>query len=100
MGTDTSTSAPRRRGFFDATICLERDYPHAPEKVWRALTEPRLVSAWLMKTVDVAPVVGTKFRLTGTPQPGWRGWVECEVLAVEPADDPALRRVRVRKVGA
>jgi hypothetical protein len=31
-----------------------------PEKVWRALTEPKLLAAWLMVT-DLRPLVGNRF---------------------------------------
>src|SRR5258708_7252799 len=27
-----------------------------------------------------APVVGTRFKFVAKPQPGWRGYVDCEVL--------------------
>ena len=28
------------------SIALEYDLPHPPAKVWRALTEPKLLAAW------------------------------------------------------
>ena len=30
------------------TVAQERDLPHPPAKVWRALTEPHLVGEWLL----------------------------------------------------
>lgn len=63
-------------------IHLTRTYPHPRAKVWRAITEPALVEKWLMRPDGLAPVVGTKFKLIAKPQPGWRGFVECEVLEV------------------
>jgi len=60
------------------TVVVERELPHAPEKVWRALTQPHLIEAWLMKN-DFAPVQGHQFTLTGD----W-GSVTCEVLTIEP----------------
>lgn len=65
------------------TIKIVRDYPHPPSKVWRALTVPELMALWGMRPEGFAPVVGTRFKLIAKPQPGWRGFVECEVLAVE-----------------
>ena len=66
-------------------IHREVTYPHPRAKVWRALTEPELVARWLMRPEGFAPVVGTKFVLRAAGKPrGWRGFVECEVLAVEP----------------
>jgi len=61
------------------TVVLEREIPHPAEKLWRALTEPHLIEAWLMKS-DFAPVVGHRFNLRGE----WGGVLDCEVLAVEP----------------
>ena len=31
------------------TVVVEREIPHAPEKIWRALTQPHLIEEWLMK---------------------------------------------------
>src|SRR3546814_8393138 len=39
------------------SVVVERDVPHAPEKIWRALTQPHLIEEWLMKN-DFAPVTG------------------------------------------
>ena len=70
------------------TIHVEHDLPHPPEKVWRALTEPKLLAAWLMEN-DMRPVVGHRFTFKAQPMPGWDGTVHCEVLE---ADAP--RRLR------
>ena len=64
-------------------IRIVRDYPHAPTKVWRALTDPELIGLWAMRPEGFAPVVGTRCRFVGKKGPGWRGFVECEVLEVE-----------------
>jgi len=61
------------------SVVVERDIAHPPEKLWRALTQPHLIEAWLMKN-DFAPVVGHGFNLRGE----WGGVLDCEVLAVEP----------------
>jgi uncharacterized protein YndB with AHSA1/START domain len=60
-------------------VVVERELPHPPEKVWRALTQPHLIEAWLMKS-DFQPVVGHAFNLRGD----WGGVLDCQVLAVEP----------------
>lgn len=60
------------------SVVVERDMPFPPEKIWRALTQPALIEAWLMKN-DFAPDVGRQFTLRGD----W-GSVDCKVLAVEP----------------
>ncbi len=65
------------------TLVLEREVPHPPEKVWRALTEGQLISEWLMKN-DFRPVVGHRFSFRATPVANWNGVIECQVLMVEP----------------
>ena len=60
------------------TVIVEREMPHPPEKVWRALTDGPLIEEWLMKN-DFQPVVDHRFKLSAD----W-GSVDCEVLAVEP----------------
>ena len=61
------------------SVVVERDIPHPPEKLWRALTQPHLIEEWLMKN-DFAPAVGHRFNLRGD----WGGVLDCEVLVVEP----------------
>jgi uncharacterized protein YndB with AHSA1/START domain len=60
------------------SVVVERETPHPPEKVWRALTEPHLIEEWLMKN-DFEPVVDHRFKLRAD----W-GAVDCQVLAAEP----------------
>jgi len=61
------------------SVEIEREFPHPPEKLWRALTQPHLVAEWLMKN-DIAPIVGHRFNLRGE----WGGVLDCEILVVEP----------------
>ena len=61
------------------SVVVEREMPHPPEKLWRALTQPHLIEEWLMKN-DFAPTVGHRFKLRGE----WGGVLDCEVLVVEP----------------
>ncbi|MDQ0468532.1 SRPBCC family protein [Labrys wisconsinensis] len=61
------------------SVVVEREVAFPPEKLWRALTQPHLISEWLMKN-DFEPVVGHRFKLRGE----WGGVLDCEVLAVEP----------------
>jgi uncharacterized protein YndB with AHSA1/START domain len=75
-------------------IRIVRDYPHAPAKVWRAVTDPVLIPLWTAtgaggRPEGFTPTVGTKFRFVATPKPGWSGVVDCEVLEV---DEPSLLR--------
>jgi uncharacterized protein YndB with AHSA1/START domain len=65
------------------TLVIERDMPHSPEKIWRALTQGALIKEWLMDN-DFEPVVGHNFKFRSTPVPGWNGIIDSEVLVVEP----------------
>ncbi len=60
------------------SIVVEREVPHPPDRVWRALTQQHLIEEWLLKN-DFEPVVGHRFTLAAD----W-GSVEGEVLEVEP----------------
>jgi len=60
------------------TVTVEREFAHAPEKIWRALTQPHLIEAWLMKN-DFVPAKHHRFKLSAD----W-GAVDCEVLEIEP----------------
>ena len=51
-----TNSAPTR------TLVIEREMPHSPQKIWRALTEGPLIEQWLMKN-DFEPVVNHRFNL-------------------------------------
>ena len=74
----TATAAATR------TLVVERELPHPPEKVWRALTQSALLEEWLMRN-DFEPRVGHRFNFRSEPMPPrWNGVVDCEVLAVEP----------------
>src|SRR3972149_5337447 len=64
------------------SFSMEYALPHPPEKVWRALTEPKLLAAWLMVT-DLRPLVGNSFTFKADPTPWWDGIVHCEVLELD-----------------
>ena len=59
------------------SVVVERAFAYPPEKIWRALTQPHLIEAWLMKN-DFLPLVGHRFGLRAD----W-GSVDCVVLLVE-----------------
>ena len=60
------------------SVVIDRELPHQPEKVWRALTEGALIEEWLMKN-DFRPAVGQTFTFSGD----W-GAAEGRVLVVDP----------------
>ena len=65
------------------SLVIEREMPHPPEKIWRALTQGALIEEWLMKN-DFQPLVGHRFSFRSTPVPGWDGVIDGEVLLLEP----------------
>ncbi|HUN83468.1 MAG TPA: SRPBCC domain-containing protein [Terracidiphilus sp.] len=65
------------------SVIEEREFPHPPQKVWRALTESSLIEQWLLRN-DFQPVVGHAFSLRRDPMPHWNGVIDCKVLALEP----------------
>ena len=65
------------------SVVVEREFPHAPEKIWRALTQPRLIEEWLMKN-DFKPVVGHHFNLRRDPTPDVSVVIDCQVQEIEP----------------
>ncbi|MGX5828360.1 SRPBCC family protein [Mesorhizobium sp. 43Arga] len=59
-------------------IEFECDLAEPPEKVWRALTVPELLAAWMMPN-DIRPEIGNRFAFAGT-----EAAIECEILDAEP----------------
>ena len=64
-------------------LAFEFDLPHPPEKVWRALTDPALLSQWLLPAAGFTPEPGAAFTFTTQPQPGWDGVVHGRILEVD-----------------
>jgi len=64
------------------TIVADFDLAEPPHKVWRALTEPELLAAWLGPN-DIRPEVGHRFQVE-TAEPGTDSAIQCEVLEVDP----------------
>ncbi len=70
------------------SVVHEQRFAHAPEKLWRTLTEPALLAQWLLSN-DFAPDIGRDFQFRSEPVGSWDGVIECKVLVVEP-----LRRLK------
>jgi len=64
------------------TIVADFDLAEPPHQVWRALTEPELLAAWLGPN-DIRAEVGHRFQVQ-TAEPGLDGAIQCEVLEVDP----------------
>jgi uncharacterized protein YndB with AHSA1/START domain len=65
------------------SISFEFDLHHSPQKVWRALTDPLLLAAWLLPVVDLMLEPGAAFTFKAQPQPGWDGIVSCRFAEIE-----------------
>ena len=65
------------------TIRVEATYPHPPERVWRALTDPQAIAEWLMPN-DFQPRLGHRFQFRVANAKGWSGVVDCEVTELTP----------------
>ena len=64
-------------------LVFECDFDEPPEKVWRALTEPQLLEAWL--TTDDAPPTESEEELElERAAPGQKPSGGCEILTAEP----------------
>ena len=76
--TETTAQAQRE------SLSFEFDLQHAPEKVWRALTDPDLLAQWLLPAIDFKLEPGAAFTFKTQPYPGWDGIVNCEFVVIEP----------------
>ena len=77
--TSIDKTAPSQSG----SISFEFDLHHLPEKVWRALTDPALLTEWLLPVVELELEPGAAFTFKTQPHPGWDGTVSCRVLEIE-----------------
>ncbi len=64
-------------------LAFEFDLHHPPEKVWRALTDPALLTEWLLPVVGLELEPGAAFTLKTQPYPGWDGTVNCRFLEID-----------------
>jgi uncharacterized protein YndB with AHSA1/START domain len=65
------------------TLVMEREFPHPPERLWRAITQPHLIAEWLLPN-DFVAEQGHRFTLQSPGAPGWSGRIDCEVHEIEP----------------
>ena len=64
-------------------LTLDVFYPHPPERVWKALTDPKALGQWLMPT-NFQPMLGARFRFDGLKRGGAQS-VEGFVIELEVA---------------
>jgi uncharacterized protein YndB with AHSA1/START domain len=65
------------------SIAFEFDLHHSPQKVWRALTDPVLLTEWLLPVFELKLEPGAAFTFKTQPYPGWDGIVNCRILEIE-----------------
>lgn len=78
--TITDTTLPSQT----AALTFDFDLPHPPAKVWRALTEPALLSEWLLPVIGLKLEPGAAFTFKTEPVGGWDGVVQCRMAEVDP----------------
>ena len=59
------------------------EFPLPPGLVWRALTDSRILGAWLMQN-DIEPQLDHEFTFRMKPQRGWDGITHCQIIELEP----------------
>jgi uncharacterized protein YndB with AHSA1/START domain len=75
---------------------FERRYPTSVERVWWAITDPDALARWYMPAEGLVAESGCCFTLHDADAKGWSGWLDCEVLAVDPLRQFAYRTVERR----
>ena len=63
-------------------IVFEKSYKYSKEVIWRALTDKRYISKWLMET-DFELKRDFEFKLIDKNAKGWDGVVHCKVIDFE-----------------
>ncbi|HWH00816.1 MAG TPA: SRPBCC domain-containing protein, partial [Pilimelia sp.] len=64
-------------------LTLDTELAHPPARVWRALTDRRLLAEWFMST-DLEPDRSRRFRLFPGPDWGLPGPLEGELVDLSP----------------
>lgn len=77
--TITDTTAPAQTD----SVAFDFDLPHAPAKVWRALTDPELLREWLLPVFGLQLAKGAEFTFKTQPYPPWDGTVQCRMLEID-----------------
>jgi uncharacterized protein YndB with AHSA1/START domain len=65
-------------------IVVDEVFPHAPETIWKALTDGALMGRWMMEPAGFEPVKGKRFTFKTTPAGEWDGTIHCQVIEVLP----------------
>jgi uncharacterized protein YndB with AHSA1/START domain len=63
-------------------IVVDEVFPHAPETIWKTLTNGELMGRWMMAPTGFEPVEGRRFTFQTRAAGGWDGTIHCQVLEV------------------
>jgi uncharacterized protein YndB with AHSA1/START domain len=64
------------------SIELTITYDAPVSEVWKALTDPKAISEWLMPC-NFEPKIGHTFQFKSKPHPGFDGIVDCKILELK-----------------
>jgi uncharacterized protein YndB with AHSA1/START domain len=65
-------------------IVVDEVLPHAPETIWKALTDGALIARWLMAPTGFEAVAGKHFTYKTKRAGEWDGTIHCQVLEAIP----------------
>lgn len=68
----------------NSSLSFERHLRHSPERVWKALTDSKMLSCWYLDN-DFSPIVGQKFTFRLSAETGFDGLLCGEIIR---ADEP------------
>ena len=63
-------------------IVVDEVFPHAPETIWKTLTNGELMGRWMMAPTGFEPVEGRRFTFKTRAAGEWDGTIHCQVLEV------------------
>lgn len=65
-------------------IVVDEVFPHAPETIWKTLTDGELIARWMMAPTGFEPVEGKQFTFQTKAAGEWDGVIRCQVLQAVP----------------
>lgn len=65
-------------------IVVDEIFPHAPETIWKTLTDGELIGRWMMPPIGFELVQGKSFVFKTKPAGEWDGTIHCQILEVVP----------------
>lgn len=65
-------------------IVFDEIFPHAPDAIWKVMTNGELMGRWLMPAIGFEPVKGKHFTFPTKPDGEWDGVIRCQVLEAIP----------------